>query len=95
MNGGAPVKTPDQWAVGQQATFFTADFSSMSFASLRTTHLFSRVCLMIKKTRSTSRIFPPEGHKETLINQLLHQAVVVETFRLSLFCLRSHFDAFI
>lgn len=40
-------------------------------------------------------IFSPEGHKETLIYQLLHQAIVVETIGLSLFCLRSLIDTFI
>jgi hypothetical protein len=40
-------------------------------------------------------IFSPEGHKETLIYQFLHQAIVVETIGLSLFCLRSLIDTFI
>jgi|SoiMethySBSTD1v2_1073268.scaffolds.fasta_scaffold13871_9 hypothetical protein len=40
-------------------------------------------------------IFSPKGHKETLIYQFLHQAIVVETIGLSLFCLRSLIDTFI
>ena len=39
--------------------------------------------------------FAPQGHKEAFINQLLHQAVVVETIRLNLFCLRSPSGNFI